>query len=73
MKKRKDKLEVELLEARALSVSATRNVERLERYEGEGASEDEEEGKSRSGCLGISRTVGLSSTLIAIFSLKARD
>lgn len=45
MKKRKDKLEVELLEARALSVSATRNVERLERYEGEGASEDEEEGK----------------------------
>lgn len=45
VKKRKDKLEVELLEARALSVSATRNVERLERYEGEGASEDEEEGE----------------------------
>ena len=45
VKKRKDKLEVELLEARALSVSATRNVERLERYDGEGASEDEEEGK----------------------------
>ena len=44
MKKRKDKLEVELHEARAFSVSATRNVERLERYEGEGASEDEEEG-----------------------------
>ena len=44
MKKRKDKLEVELHEARALRVSATRNVERLERYEGEGASEDEEEG-----------------------------
>ena len=55
MKKRKDKLEVELLEARALSVSATRNVERLERYDGEGASEDEEEGKLRSGWLGISR------------------
>ena len=45
VKKRKDKLEVELLEARALSVTATRNVERLERYDGEGASEDEEEGK----------------------------
>jgi len=55
VKKRKDKLEVELLEARALSVSATRNVERLERYDGEGASEDEEEGKLRSGWLGISR------------------
>ena len=55
MKKRKDKLEVELLEARALSVSATRNVERLERYDGEGASEDEEEGKLTSGGLGISR------------------
>lgn len=46
VKKRKDKLEVELLEARALSVTATRNVERLERYEGEGASEDEEEGET---------------------------
>ncbi|XP_015760291.1 PREDICTED: unconventional myosin-XVIIIa-like [Acropora digitifera] len=43
VKKRKDKLEVELHEARALSVSATRNVESLERYDGEGASEDEEE------------------------------
>lgn len=43
VKKRKDKLEVELLEARALSVSATRTVDRLERYDGEGASEDEEE------------------------------
>ena len=50
VKKRKDKLEVELLEARALSVTATRNVERLERYEGEGASEDEEEGESSLGC-----------------------
>lgn len=57
MKKRKDKLEVELLEARALSVSATRNVERLERYEGEGASEDEEEGKLTSDCLGIARNM----------------
>lgn len=56
MKKRKDKLEVELLEARALSVSATRNVERLERYDGEGASEDEEEGKFRSGWLGFFRS-----------------
>lgn len=44
VKKRKDKLEVELHEARALSVSATRNVESPERYDGEGASEDEEEG-----------------------------
>ena len=44
VKKRKEKLEVELHEARALSVSATRNVESLERYDGEGASEDEEEG-----------------------------
>ena len=50
VKKRKDKLEVELLEARALSVTATRNVERLERYEGEGASEDEEEGETSLDC-----------------------
>ena len=50
VKKRKDKLEVELLEARALSVTATRNVERLERYEGEGASEDEEEGETSFDC-----------------------
>lgn len=50
VKKRKDKLEVELLEARALSVTATRNVERLERYEGEGASEDEEEGEASLDC-----------------------
>lgn len=50
VKKRKDKLEVELLEARALSVTATRNVERLERYEGEGASEDEEEGEKSLDC-----------------------
>lgn len=38
-------------------MSATRNVERLERYEGEGASEDEEEGKLRSGCFGIGRNM----------------
>ena len=50
VKKRKDKLEVELLEARALSVSATRTVDRLERYDGEGASEDEEEGTFEFAC-----------------------
>lgn len=48
---------MELLEARALSVSATRNVERLERYDGEGASEDEEEGEPSSGCLGTCSVV----------------
>ena len=46
IKKKKDQLEIDLLEARSLSASATRTVQRLERVEGEGASDedDSEEG-----------------------------
>lgn len=41
--KKNNKLEKDLLEARAVASSATRPIVRLERYEGEGASNDEEE------------------------------
>lgn len=44
VKKRKDKLEVEFLEVRVLFVFVMRIVDRLERYDGEGVFEDEEEG-----------------------------
>lgn len=44
---------MELFEVRVLSVFVMRNVERLERYDGEGVFEDEEEGKLRLGWFGI--------------------
>lgn len=50
VKKRKDKFEVEFFEVRVLSVIVIRNVERLERYEGEGVFEDEEEGEISLDC-----------------------
>lgn len=50
IEKKNKKLEKDLLEARAIASSASRPIVKLERYEGEGASndeDDEEEGKIR--------------------------
>ena len=63
IKKKKEQLEIDLLEARSISASATRTVQRLERAEGEGASDDDdsEEGNLRNNLLTKTLSIAITS------------